>query len=934
MSALLFPRVVWKEYRVLRGYWLSLAVLGVLIEWLLALFASDTRNAMWTVPWVLATFFALGAGATLFAIEREEQTIEFLRGLPAPASRLFFGKLIFAGFGAILMGIMLSAVALAVAEANQVSPLAETVNQWSIIAIVLLQVLGWAVFFSLLLSRPLVAALLATAAAFVSSLLVQVFVEVGRDVFPGWPRPGQPSLLPHAIATVAVFLADYALSRRWLHDLPRRVRAPRIARASDMRRLWWQEARQSGVVLGILLILGLLLPIANWAGAGPHSPLSVPIATLIFALLGSCVFLADQEAGQFRYFTERGVAPRRLWLSRQLFWAAPLLALMFLYLSAHVLLLAWVARNGLQYDDITARNFLIFNYGWFGIDLGDPYRHFNRSWHLDWFGHVPGYLLWAALAFGSGQLCSMFFRSGLLAAVFGVITAAALTGWAALMDFLEIGWIWTVAPLAVALFVSTWLRAPDWLVERTEWRVRLRAALVLVLPWAAVLIGTVLYRVYQAPVPEIEIAPRSLDIAASGSSEARLTADLYARACDLLVKMPSERPFADLRGDTSTTLAESQIAWLRDNQEPLSLALEAAARPDCAFGTTPRLDDVGIGRFLELAHLVVLSARQLEDAGDLEAAWTRYQAGFSMARHLHQQPGLFGEIYGNAIERMAFDRLFFWGAHEKQTRQRLSAAIEYIDQLAALRPMTDEIREDYGELAVRLFSEGESWSPFGEPAIVSRQLARWMLWELVRSKRTLALLAKLDLGDVEAAQAALAGERQPADAWYYEDPYARLNVEHLARTSLFFGVDSRNESFQGFSRELIDSRRGAVAYRRAALLVLAAEAWRLEHNELPESLARLADNGLDSVPVDPFTNKPFSYFLFGFRKPISSNEWKQVPPRMPLLYSPGTPRADYLMERIGSRRRESNDDAPPASERSDDEAERVHGMVFPIPERF
>ncbi|HEX5447045.1 MAG TPA: hypothetical protein VFW87_24735, partial [Pirellulales bacterium] len=889
MRAFLFPRLLWKEYRVLRGYWLSLLVLGLLIDVFTFQFDNDPRPVLIAWSWVVAAFFALGAGATLFAVEREEQTIEFLRGLPASPSRLFVGKVSLALGGTLLLGAALTAAALPTVNLGQFRAALATDAGWMIGVPLLLQVVAWGVFFSLLLARPLVAALLATIATFVSCFVV-AYVATARHAMPGW-RPVWEGL-PHALMTAAVFAIDYLLARRWLYGSARRPSVARAVQASDMRRLWWQEARQSGVVLGALLTVGLLLSTSNWAAAGPHSPLSVPIATLIFALLGACVFLADQEGGQFRYFAERGVNPRRLWLARQLFWAAPLLALIVFFLLAHIVLLAMVVRTNQNYDEMPSRILLMFNYGWFGIDLGDPYRHFNRSWHLDWFGHLPGYLLWAALAFGSGQLCSMFFRSGLLAAVFGVIVAGLLVAWAALMEFLELSWLFTVAPLAIALFASTWLRAPDWLVERAEWRPRLRAAAVLALPLAAVLIGTAVYRVYEVPTPEIEIATRSLEIAVSGAAEARLTADLYSRACDLLSKLPSAGPytlvklpstglFADLRGDASNALTESQTAWLQQNQEPLALALEAAARKDCAFGATQRLDDVGIWRFLELAHLVVLSARQLEDEGDLEAAWTRYQAGFSMARHFHQQPGLFGEIYGNAIERMIFDRLFYWGAHESQTPDRIRAAIEHIGKLAALRPMTDEILEEYGDLSVRLFRDGDSWSPFDEPAIVSPVLERWMPWELIRSKRTLALLAKLDVGDVKAADSALAGERQPEHAWHYEDPYTRLKVEHFARTSLFFGLDSRSETFQGFSREVIDSSRSAVAYRRAARLVLAAEAWRLRHEELPDSLARLEGNGLDQLPVDPFTNQPFVYFPFGLRAPVSSSVLKQLPARTP-----------------------------------------------------
>lgn len=932
MRAFLFPRLLWKEYRVLRGYWLSLAVLGVTLGWIFFQFATDATSKFFPLAWAMAAFFALGGGATIFAIEREERTIEYLRGLPASWSRLFLGKLALLLGGTALLWAVISAVGSAMVGRELWMLRADDWVMMTVGAVATLQVIAWGLFFSLLQTRPLVAALLAAAATFASFFLAPLFADLGHDVFPGWQRPGRPELLPHAIATVGVYLVDYALARRWLLGSARRPYALRIARARDMRRLWWQQARQSGLTLGVLLALGVLLPAASWSSVGCDSPAVVPIATLIFALLGSCVFLADQEGRHFRYYAERGVDPRRLWLARQLFWASPALALMVCYLLAHILLLAVVESESPKYDHMPSRLRLIFNYAWFGIDLGDPYRQLNRTWHLGWLTRLPGYLLWSALAFGSGQLCSMFLRSGLLAAVFGVVMAGLLVGWAAFMEFLELSWLLTVAPLVIALFVSTWLRAPDWLTERTEWRPRLRAAWVLALPMAAVLVGTCVYRAYEAPAPAVQIVPRRMAMP-SGGAEARRTAELYNRAAELLSGEASAAAFPDLRSDTSTTLNGSQIAWLRANQEPLALVLEAAARPDCAFGRSPRVEGLGLLRLLHLGRLVVLSARQLEDEGELDAAWARYQAGLSVARHFHQQPGLFGEEYGNAVERMVFDRLFYWAAHQEQTPDGIRAAVDHLEKLGTLRPMAEQVLEEYGDLASRLFGAGESWSRPGEPAILSPVLARWMPWELTRSKRVLALLAQLDLGDVEAAESALAGQRQPAHAWHYEDPYLRIKAESLVKTSLFFGLEGRDDRFDGFSRSLVDSRRQAVANRRAARLVLAALAWRLDHDELPETLAELEENGSARAPVDPYTNGPFGYARFGLRASVESSNLPRVARETPLLYSPGTARhpVEYMREQFNRLRRESEDDERAASDSSNDAVESLPGLLFPIP---
>ncbi len=51
--------------------------------------------------------------------------------------------------------------------------------------------------------------------------------------------------------------------------------------------------------------------------------------------------------------------------------------------------------------------------------------------------------------------------------------------------------------------------------------------------------------------------------------------------------------------------------------------------------------------------------------------------------------------------------------------------------------------------------------------------------------------------------------------------------------------------------------------RRAVRLILALEAWRLDHGRLPESLEPLVGTYLDQMPLDPSTGQPFGYFPDG-----------------------------------------------------------------------
>ena len=54
---------------------------------------------------------------------------------------------------------------------------------------------------------------------------------------------------------------------------------------------------------------------------------------------------------------------------------------------------------------------------------------------------------------------------------------------------------------------------------------------------------------------------------------------------------------------------------------------------------------------------------------------------------------------------------------------------------------------------------------------------------------------------------------------------------------------------------------------RATLIVLALEAWKAEHGQLPGTLDELAGAGLEQVPLDPLYGQPFLYYPTGIPEP-------------------------------------------------------------------
>ena len=104
-------RVMWKEYRLQRDFWLVIAAFIVVLQLSVLVAASiehPDRNVVpahvfFAIGLGVPAIFALGSGAMLFAGEREAETYDFQRALPVAAGRLIAGKMLSALGGALLL---------------------------------------------------------------------------------------------------------------------------------------------------------------------------------------------------------------------------------------------------------------------------------------------------------------------------------------------------------------------------------------------------------------------------------------------------------------------------------------------------------------------------------------------------------------------------------------------------------------------------------------------------------------------------------------------------------------------------------------------------------------------------------------------------------------------------------------------------------------
>ncbi len=221
MNSMIFWRLFWKEYRSQRALWIAMALLTAFLLWLIFEFSLDPRErtlALFRIAVAFPALYALGCAAMLFAGEQEAETYEFLRSLPLSAWHVFVSKVVPAILGVVsLLG--LTWLLAAWLNGWKLPDARENLLVWATFGLSGLEMFLWAIFFSLLLKRVLMAAILGVAAASVGAYVMAVSVSN----MPAIAMETYMAALPRrAVLAALVALADIWLAGRWFR--------PRVAR--------------------------------------------------------------------------------------------------------------------------------------------------------------------------------------------------------------------------------------------------------------------------------------------------------------------------------------------------------------------------------------------------------------------------------------------------------------------------------------------------------------------------------------------------------------------------------------------------------------------------------------------------------------------------------------------------------------------------------
>lgn len=640
----LIRRFVWKEYRTVRGLWLAVLVVGLLVDWVCGVLltsATDWATLRLCVALASATLYAAGAAAILFAMEHEEQTYEFLRGLPATWRSMFVGKLLFATSSAIALAAVLSLMSLMVGgfrwPAGNNASLA-----LGVFGVTIFEAIAWGTLCSLVFKRPLAAAIMTLV---VGALAVHLAVNSTSAVAVASGDPqSYLNAVPLRIAIVVIVLGIAMLVARnwlvmgsgstnsssllpfgWLAALRSHIATPlgrvsehlgRSRRGSMLVRLVWQSWRESWKFLPLPIVAGASCIVISMiadrlrVNAQSHAK-AIGVVTMFFgpALFGALAFSADQRRNHVRFLAEHAAAPRWVWLSRHMVWLGTLAVIMTLL----TLVVAAIAVVGLQH-----RWLVHFRYEWgfylqpnyLGQDLLQFLNVTKSVTPLVWFGVLTAYSI--------GQFCSMLLRSEILAGFVALVLAVVLSAWVAVLFAWQLS-VWQfLLPLATGLLLATWLRSPDWIAGRNSWRAWVKPALAVV--GSLVVLGYLLpeerlaqIRRARSPLPgqigQALDTPESAAFLTRWKAEGEATAEMYLKAAAMLQGPVADSPLEPWSGpEYADTTAKGMVGGIDEKRIPtdqleaflaakhrlveqlfqqredaIKLAIEASERPTCRF---------------------------------------------------------------------------------------------------------------------------------------------------------------------------------------------------------------------------------------------------------------------------------------------------------------------------------------------------------------
>lgn len=839
----MLARLWWKEARRLWPIWVSLAAVAGAVQGLALWYVGpgpwSGQLAFLAVAWAALYGFLVTAAA--FAGEREDRTLTFLDTLPVGRGMLWSGKASFAVVSTFALAlVMLGLPATLTRDLHNTGPAAFA---FAAVA-VLLEVIGWGLFWSSVSGSAVTAAVLA-----ICSVGLVVALLLGQADFASFAHAA-PFRLLIALATTAASALVVTGRRPWPKASAgyRPTRRPESARRWGRRRgsrhdrepeparLWptaarslaWASARQIGAVGWWAVVVALVVAFSAIVLPGDgFIPLGVVLAMLTAVTAGVTIFGSENQGRTHRFLAHHGARPALVWAVKNAVWAAGL-ALLWTPLAV-------AGAPGLSPA--------------------------NRD----------KFLLFTAAAFtcvAVGQLCGMTFRRGITAMVIAVVASAALILPQLGLHAAGMETLWGMSAAPLALLAVSWAWSGDWMLDRPGLARWGRLALLLTAASGVVFASYIASRAWGIPETRPDLAASTLPL---GSDPA--TTPGAENAAGLYLEASSKLPNGEI--DAKTFLQD------KGHGEALTLIRRASAMPVCRFAGLDRIDRMtlftwpDLPNFHRLGQLMELSVRDRQSRGDLAGAWADLLVMFRMARHLTGNVPLSLGLHGLGTERKALSLALTWAADPGQTPALLRAALDQYRGLPPMPPLVGVVRAEAGiadrtlRLPVDELRAGllETMGPGRRQPVTSFQSLRVTAittpWELARARRAFGFLFLSEAAAV-SLEPYERGGRVPGPSGGRSDFLAssgrtRWTVPGVDPSSVLKSTPLASYLMPHLGMYLQYADRNEVG-RRALLQVLALRNWQVRHG------GRLPDRLDETLYAEEMFNvrDPYSYSGFGY----------------------------------------------------------------------
>jgi len=515
--SLTIQRLCWKEYRQLLPLVIMLAVIGLLFQFLIALQDPIEARIQSVFFLGLPGLFAAGVGALLVGQEKETRTLYWMASLPIVKQDIVTVKLVAGAVGLAAVWVI-STLLLLLTNAFSRYDVLRVIDidlPYGILYSIFLLLIGFATAWTFRSTFVGLLVLVGFAGTFtITSNLISGYNPI--DEFNSAEAYVLGSLV--LMSAVALPLGWYAGLRALSPTVPAAVPAGvdsqrsffdrsvvdrRAVQAPESALVWQFAAQNRAMLFGLAVIVGIAaasLAATQYMESNRSTTAgnTLPIVALVTGFMAVCwvgvlTFQGDNLGQRIRFLADRGIAPRAVWLTRQV---VPIGFLVVgLTAVGTVLALAMVANPR---NEIGARVFL----------------------------NVPVYILvlfsliiWTIYSFS--QWVSQVLRSPIICAIIAPVVACMPFMYGAFAFSTLEAPLWILALVSFIPMIATYRMTQHWMDARTGIRFWLEHAgwllMVCLLPAIPFLIVWCTY----PSIPSSELAKLTADAKSFGATQGK-----------------------------------------------------------------------------------------------------------------------------------------------------------------------------------------------------------------------------------------------------------------------------------------------------------------------------------------------------------------------------------------------------------------------------